>query len=465
MTANRPSLLRSLARDMVAAHVIGVVVMVLLVVQVLQSTVDALEIRDMREVAGDIVARVSTDAAGRPTLRLPPELAARFSPSYGRYVYAVLDAKGRGAISSLGDGEPIIPFTLPASADDGQTFHVRHGDALLMGVTVRSADLAKPVWVQVAENMNHRDVLMDDVVGAFLIRAVWGLVPLFLVLVAVALVRMKLRLRPLLKASDLASRIGPDAIDVRLPEDAMPAEIVPLVSAVNSALNRLDHAFQAQKEFLENAAHELRTPLAVLRARVDTLGDSGARRQLGDDIAIIARTVTQLLRVAELEGLSPPANESVDLAALARAIATYLGPVAQAQGKSFLVSGAEHLPVAGNAEALGQAINNLVENALSHTAPETRVEILLSARPQPTIQIRDHGPGVPPNERELIFQRFWRRDRRRGTGAGLGLSIVARAVDIHHGRIAVGDAPGGGAVFTITLPPAKTDGTPPKPIF
>ncbi len=452
-SARPPSLLRGLAQDLVIAHLVSVVVILLLMVQVLRITVDTLEARDLREVANDIVAQIGTDADGRPSLHLPPEMAARFSPSYGRYAFAVLDEKGRGIVTSEGDTEPLMRFD-PISAPSIAPFQTPHESALLYGVTVRGLAGTTPIWVQVAEDMNHRDVLMDEVVDAFLVRALWALVPLFVILVLVALVRMKRRLAPLLHASDMASHIGPQATQIRLPEESMPVEIRPLLAAVNSALSRLDHAFMGQKEFLENAAHELRTPLAVLRTRVETMLDPAARGLLIDDIAIITRTVTQLLRVAELEGIGSQIQEPVDLAVLARAVASYLGPVALANGKTVVVAGADYLPMTGNAEALGQAINNLVENGLSHTAPGTAVEITLMAQPGPTVQVRDHGPGVAPHERDVIFQRFWRSNRRNGSGAGLGLSIVSRAVHLHHGTVGVADAPGGGALFTITFPPA-----------
>jgi signal transduction histidine kinase len=448
-----PSLLRELAADLMAAHLVAVVVIVMLVVQVLGATVSALESRDMREVAAEVVDSLSVDGNHGLQLHLSPQTAARFSPSYGRYIYAVLDADGRVLISSSGQTE--APAGLDPATSDDISFQSRHGSVWLFGVTLKGTVGSRPVWVQVAENMNHRDVLMDEVGDAVLFRVVWGVVPVYVVLVAIAMLRMKRRLRPLLLVSAEAARIGPAATATRLPEGNVPVEIRPLVTAVNTGLARLDHAFAAQREFLEDAAHELRTPLTVLRARVESLVDPAVRPALLDDIAIISRTVTQLLRVAELEGIGAGTRETVDLAALARAIAGYLTPMAAAAGKRIVVHGPDSLPYPGNSEALGQAINNLVENALFHAPADSEVDIVLSAAPSPTITVRDHGPGVPANERDLIFQRFWRRDRRRGTGAGLGLSIVGRAVELHGGHVAVGDAEGGGAVFTITLPVAE----------
>jgi signal transduction histidine kinase len=114
--------------------------------------------------------------------------------------------------------------------------------------------------------------------------------------------------------------------------------------------------------------------------------------------------------------------------------------------------------VEGNAGALFQAVRNLVENAVTHTAPGTTVEI--AANNDGSIVVSDAGPGIAEEQRELIFQRFWRGDRRRAGSAGLGLSIVARIIGAHHGSIAVRDRPAGGAVFTMRLRPLPPDVAP-----
>jgi signal transduction histidine kinase len=102
---------------------------------------------------------------------------------------------------------------------------------------------------------------------------------------------------------------------------------------------------------------------------------------------------------------------------------------------------------------LFRAVRNLVENAIRYTANATMVEVEVGD--SGAVTVKDRGPGIPDAERELIFRRFWRRDRRTGPNAGLGLSIVQRAIQIHGGMIGVGQRDGGGAVFSISLPPRK----------
>jgi len=127
-----------------------------------------------------------------------------------------------------------------------------------------------------------------------------------------------------------------------------------------------------------------------------------------------------------------------------------MAPLALRQNRSVALTGtAEPVWVKGNAEMIRRAIRNLVENALRHTPPGTTVEVNVDG--SGGVQVIDEGPGVPISERELIFRRFWRKDRRRTGGAGLGLAIVRRIVDAHGGSIAVTDGETGGATFSVQL--------------
>jgi signal transduction histidine kinase len=229
---------------------------------------------------------------------------------------------------------------------------------------------------------------------------------------------------------------------------------LPLVSAVNQALDRLDHGFRLQREFTGDAAHELRTPLAILRTRIETLPDRETVKALQKDIEAMTRIVSQLLDIAELDDVILDPGERADLQRVCAEVAETIAPLALAQGKNVALSSADSpVWVRGNAEMLRRALRNVAENAIHHTRLGTAVEIVVGAAG--TVDVFDDGPGIPAAERELIFRRFWRRDRRRSGGAGLGLAIVRRIVEAHAGSIAVENRPTGGAHFSLNFARAE----------
>ncbi len=259
-------------------------------------------------------------------------------------------------------------------------------------------------------------------------------------------------LKPLKLLAGEAARITPAESDRRLPVSGLPSELVPLVGAINAALDRLGEGFRAQRDFTADAAHQLRTPLAILGAHLDTLGDQATAAALREDVARMSRLVEQLLQVAELEALTLRPEERADLSALAVEVAQALAPLAIRRRREVAVLGAETAVIVhGNRDSLHQALRNLVENAINHTAEGTAVEISVCRQP-PGVMVSDHGPGIPAVDREQLFRRFWRGDRSGGRGAGLGLAIVQRIAAAHGARVSVEEATGGGARFNLVFP-------------
>ena len=232
----------------------------------------------------------------------------------------------------------------------------------------------------------------------------------------------------------------------------MPAEIVPLVHAVNQALDRLEEGFRAQRDFTADMAHELRTPLAIMRARVDALEPGPTQEALRTDLVGMARTVGQVLDIAELESFVVGDDAKADLHAVCSEAVAFMAPLAVDMAKTIALTGAEGpVWVHGHSDALFRAVRNLVENAIRHTPKGVSIEIDVSA--DGTVRVLDDGPGVPEADRESIFRRFWRRDRARADSRGLGLAIVARVAEAHGGSIGVENRRDGGAIFTLRLRP------------
>ena len=441
---------KSIISRIISLHVIAVgitsVFMPLALYWLLSSTAADLQHRALNEHADTIARYLRVDANGHWSLHLPAGLQELYSENYGRYSYAVLDDTGRVLFSSLDDRASIFPAD--RRAPEATYLETRRGNGLINGASVPVRIGDRNVWIQVAQDLEHRDVLIDDIVADFFLRVGWITIPILLFLLAIDIVIVRRALRPVLQASEMAETISPARTDVRLPAHAMPREILPLVNAVNQALERLEHGFRTQREFTADAAHELRTPLTILRARIDMLENPQVAQSLSEDIAGMSRIVNQLLDIAELESFVVNPEEKADLQSVAADVAAFIAPLALAQNKSVALTGAKGpVWIKGNSETLFQAIRNLAENAINHTPRGTVVE--LEVIEDGTVRVLDAGPGIAENERPLLFRRFWRRDRRRSGGAGLGLSIVARIVEAHSGSIVVENRAGGGAAFSL----------------
>ncbi len=281
---------------------------------------------------------------------------------------------------------------------------------------------------------------------------VWLLLTSGAVVVASGVLTLRLALRPLNRLSAAAALVGPEHPGVRLPEAGLPGELEPLVAAINTGLARLERAIETQRRFGADAAHALRTPLAVLTARIDLLADDAAKTALLADVDRMSRLVDQMLRLARLEGMPLERPGPVDLRAVAVDAVSALAPLAVARGIELsLESEGSTLVARGNRDALVLAVQNLIENALAHAPRGSRVEVETAA--PATLRVLDRGPGVTAAEQSEIFTRFRRGSARARApgGAGLGLAIVAEIAALHGGVARADARPGGGAAFSLEL--------------
>ena len=258
-----------------------------------------------------------------------------------------------------------------------------------------------------------------------------------------------------LEATDLSRR-------VRIPAGG--EEFRRLAAVINSLLERLDLAFRAQKRLIADAAHELKTPTAVLVGEAQEALREGAapeeRRESLETIERVARglarEVDSLLHLARGDAAAPARRAPVDLAAIAEEAVDATEPLGAPRKVHCAFSRDGASWVQGDRGGLVRVASNLVSNAIQYTAPGTVVEVSAGSRGgEAFLEVRDRGPGVAPEERERIFERFVRLDRARAVnpeGSGLGLAIVEQVVRAHQGRIEVEERPGGGAVFRVVLP-------------
>jgi signal transduction histidine kinase len=445
---------KSIISRIVILHVVAVVFtsifMSLALSWLLNYATNNIHNKAMQEQAVSVGEHLSARPDGSLDLNLPLDLLGLYSQAYGRYSYAVIDDQGRVLFSSLRDHAALFPAD--AKSADVEFLQQRRGDATVSGASVKKVVGGKTVWIQAGEDLANRDVLIDDIVADFYRNVGWITLPILLVLLIADIAIFRRALRPLWQASEIARDIGPTRTGLRLPTEEMPREVRPLVSAVNQALDRLEEGLRIQRDFTADAAHELRTPLSILRTRLDLLEDKQTGQALLQDVEGMAHIISQLLDIAELDAFVVDPGEKADLQAVAAEIAEFVAPLALAQGKDIALLGAtEPVWVKGNPEMLGRAIRNLAENAINHTPPGTAVEFVVEKNG--TVSVLDHGPGIAEDERNLIFQRFWRRDRRKPGSTGLGLSIVQRIAELHSATITLENRRPNGARFSLRFAP------------
>ena len=311
-------------------------------------------------------------------------------------------------------------------------------------------------WILVAERDDVRGELVEKIAMRSLLPDLVGL-PLLALLVWVA---VGMGLLPLQQMVNFLKNRDPDNL-APLVLAPLPSELEPMAASLNRLLQQVNVLLEREKRFLADAAHELRTPLAVLRIHAQNAVSAAsaeerdaALAQLIGGVDRATRVVTQLLTLARLEPNAVQlAMQTFDLAAFVRQELAELIPLALDRDQELTLDLDEtaDLLLRGDAPSLGILLQNLVGNALQYTPEGGRIQIALQGQGDSLLlSVQDSGPGVPPEQREQLFQRFYRQGP--GQGAGLGLSIVQRIVELHRGEISLHTAALGGLEVRVRLP-------------
>jgi two-component system OmpR family sensor kinase len=290
------------------------------------------------------------------------------------------------------------------------------------------------------------------------------LLPLLGVLVWVVVGR---GMDPLRRAALEVSQRSPDALQP-IAQNGLPEEVQPLIGSLNGLLGRLSHALEAQRAFVADAAHALRTPVTALQLQIQLLERAqsvderdAATARLKDGLKRMTHLVEQLLTLARQD----PAQQlrvaqDVPLDALASEVLAEQSVLAEAKSIDLGLARAEPLKVSGDRESLRVLLSNLVDNAIRYTPSGGRVDVAVAIEDgRPVLSVEDSGPGIPPHERARVFDRFYRVESSDASGSGLGLAIVRNVAELHGAQIEL-DSGGGGRGLKVSVRfPATSRGT------
>ena len=459
MRGRRPSLVFGLGRDLLlAAAAFGVSLLIVLSLQSF-STGQALRERSLDEAAQYVARNLQIGPDGHARLPAPP------GTSWTLFGYPTVVFDRTGAVI-FKRPEVLAATVVDALAEQRlrwgekphplgtvQFFRATLGEQQIVGAALRTRPEEDERLILVFKDEQALDVLVNDVVRDFPFQSLRLILPLFAWLLLAGGLSVWRRTRPIARVSVIAETIGPQTLNLRLPEQDVPREVLPIVHSVNGALARLERAATAQQEFLRRAAHQLRTPLTILSARVAAVEDTELAGALRGDIGEISRIVSQLLQLNEIDAL-PDSGDCWPISARSpKQCATSRRPERPAWSVRLdLVQPDEPVLVRGDPNVIQVAVQNLVDNALQNAPIETAVTIRVATDGR--VEVGDAGPGVPEALRGKIFEPFWSSDPS-GSRPGIGLTIVTRIAERYRGDVAVGESPDGGALFTLRFSPVE----------
>lgn len=418
------------------------------------AIVDASVDRALRASALAIAERVTLED-GSPTVEIPPvALEVLDTEDQDRIFYAVSYRAGSGPerpLTGYADlPDPPGERVAAPSGREAASYDAPYAGETVRIVTLRSKLAGEPpisVLVKVGQTLAGRDRLVRRVVARELASQ------LALVVLAAAVVGFGVRrgLRPLAKVSrEVSSRSPSDLTPVAL--EGVPEEASPLVVAVNALMARVSDALAAQRRFIADASHALRTPLTVLRTEAEVALQEGggepelraALARLRDESASVGHLAMQLLALARAERTAQaPPEDHVDAYAVAREACARLAPHAVKRGLDVVFDGEGGAKVRGRERELRELVENLVDNAIRYARRGTVTVRVMPSDGAVTLAVEDEGPGIAAGQRAAALAPFGRLGDGNGDGAGLGLAIVAEIARGHGAQLRLLDGAGG----------------------
>lgn len=398
-----------------------------------------------------IAEAIHVDTGGSIGVDIPPAALEMFDTGYGDQVYyQVLTPWG-----TLVSGFPNLP--LPSAEQIGQDRKFRNVDVRVLTLNHPVVGLPKDSEISVSVAVTHnsqremrRRLWLDDFTKQFILVLLAGFV---------TIVGLQRGLAPVLRLRDAVRERGRDRLDPLEPS-IVQTELRPLVVALNEHMDRVQKQMAAQRRFVANAAHQLRTPLALISTQASVAAreeDDGRRDEalqaLRNSTQQISRLASQLLTLSRAEpGSRRPRSDLIDLAQAAREVVEAQAEEALRRNIDLGLEADRAVLVEGDGTMLREMLVNLLDNAIRYTPPNGRVTLAVWAdADSAVVTVEDNGPGIPPSEREQVFERFYRIIGTEAAGSGLGLAIAREVADGAGGSIRLADATGGGLLVTVRL--------------
>jgi two-component system sensor histidine kinase TctE len=403
---------------------------------------------------------------GRVVVNFPaPARALLRADEFDATYYQVVGSQGQ-----LISGDREIPYVeIPAHFDSGE---VLYRDEEIGGEDVRVAYQFVPVraglapaLVQVAETRKKRENLASRIISGVLLPQ-FAIIPLAVILVYRGLTR---GLAPLTRLQKRIRRRRPGDL-APINTQGVPEEVRPVVVAFNDMMARLEQNLQAQQRFIADAAHQMRTPLTGLKmqtelalSETDPAEVRDSLKKIGESADRAAHLINQLLLLARAEASHEKVHavEAIDLEVLARAITRDWVPRALVKRIDLGFEGEEWaLWIDGIPLLLREMINNLIDNAIKYTPPGGRVTVRIRAGEFAILEVEDTGIGIGEDDRELVFERFYRVLGSVESGSGLGLPIVREIAALHQASVRLKPNPTGQGTVAVVVFPRRATAAP-----
>ncbi|NLR99274.1 sensor histidine kinase [Rhizobium sp. P38BS-XIX] len=417
------------------------------------ATADLVTDRTLLASARVIAEATHVDGSGTVQIDIPPAALEMFDTGYGdRVFYQVVTAWG-----NLIAGFPDLPRPKRDLNGEDMTFRTDGVRVLMLSHPVVGLDQDSTISVTVAVTHNsqyamRRRLWLSDFTKQLALVLLAGLV---------TIIGLQRGLAPVLRLRDAVRERGRERLDPLQP-DMVQNELRPLVHALNDHMERVQNQMAAQRRFVSNAAHQLRTPLALISTQASVAAretDSSRRDEaltaLRSSTRQVTRLASQLLTLSRAEpGSRRPRNDTIELTETARRVLETLAEEALRRNIDLGLE-ADETPVRieGDGTMLREMLVNLVDNALRYTPPGGRVTVGIGREDDTALLwVEDNGPGIPEAERAQVFERFYRIMGTEPEGSGLGLAIVREVVDGAGGSVTLGEPAGGGLLVSVRLP-------------